>query len=320
MAREEKVVVVGSGLSGLALADSLRGVEVEVYEVRREPGGFFARDDYPVDGVRGSELVSRFLAGRKVRTGVAAFKLDEGGAWFLGEEGAFRAEGRVVLATGFRERTAVELGVYGCRPAGVFPLTAAWDFANMGYSVGDRVLIYGFNHYTLSLASRLVKVCDKVVILYREPSLVHSVDEALRLGVEVERGRVRRVEGRDRVELVKTDSSELRVDALVLGELAPWNPLGGRLLAGNAFMVIESPLKLVESSRLLAELLEAGGELRRVEGGVPAFPGYVSEKHRRVMLGVGRGARVRLGDRVVTTEEPYQVVELPPGKPRVEVA
>ena len=314
----EKIVIIGSGLAGLALAEMFP--DSILIEVKRQPGGLFSKDNCPVAGNIGSEMINKLLYGKKVEIETAAYRLDSEGVWVINRNGSKKINGKVILATGFRERTSVELGIYGYRPAGIFPFTAAWDLVNMGYSLGEKVVIYGYNHYSLSLASKLSKLCDKIYIVYSRESLVHSLDEALSLGVDLIRGRIKWVEGRDRISLVKTDSEEIKTDALIIAEFAPWNQLGAEFLAGNAGMILESPLKVVESSMLLAELLKTGGNMERIRGNVPVLPNFVSERFRKVMLGVGTGIRVTVGGHVIITEEPYQVVEIPPSKPIVEVA
>lgn len=314
----EEVIVVGAGLAGLSLAKELG--KAIVVEARGKPGGFFAEDDLPVGGVTGRHLVAKLLEVVKPLAGLAAFRVEREGVWVVGEEGARLLRGAVVGATGFRERTAVELGVYGYRPAGVWYLTAAWDLAAQGYSLGDRVLVYGFNHFSLSLVEKLRRTAERIYVVHSEPSLVHSPDEVAELGAEALRGFVKRVEGRERVEAVKTSSGELRVDALVLAVPAPWNPLGFDVLAGNAAMIVEHPLKVVELSSIVAESLRGGDEFTEVSSNAPVYPRRVPSSVGRVMVAAPKGARIKVGDRVVEAEEPYPVVELPRVKSvRVEV-
>lgn len=314
----EEVIVVGAGLAGLSLAKELGGATV--VEARSRPGGFFAEDSLPVEGVAGKQLVERFLEEVKPLTGLTAFKVQRGGVWVVGEEGARLLKGTVVGATGFRERTAVELGVYGHRPAGVWYLTAAWDLASRGYSLGDRVLVYGLNHFSLSLVEKLRRTSEKIYLVFSEPSLIHPPERAVELGAEPVRGRVKRVEGWERVETVKTSSGELRVDALVLAVPAAWNSLGFEALAGNAAMVVEHPLKVVELSKIVAQALRAGGDCAEIESNVPVYPRRVPWSVGRAMVYVPRGARVRVDDRVLEAEEPYPVIELPRSRRvRVEV-
>lgn len=314
----EEVIVVGAGLAGLSLARELG--KAVVVEARRIPGGFFAEDNLPVDSTTGRQLTQRLLDVVKPLTGLTAFKVGREGVWVVGEEGARLLRGVVVGATGFREKTAVELGVYGYRPAGVWYLTAAWELVSMGYSLGDRVLVYGLNHFSLSLVEKLRKLSEKIYVVFNEPSLVHPPERAAELGAEPLKGSVKRVEGRERVEVVKTSSGELKVDALVFAVPAAWNSLGFEILAGNAAMVVEHPLKVVELSKIVAETLRAGGETTEVESNVPVYPRRVPWSVGRVMVAAPRGAEIKVGDRTTEAEEPYPVVELPSAiKVRVEV-
>lgn len=312
-----RALVIGGGLAGLSFAAYFENSVV--LEARSSLGGFFANDDLKVGNYTGRELVEKFSNLRRARTREAVFEVDESGAWSVGESGATHHSGVPVLATGFREKTTVELGVYGFRPAGVFPLTAAWDFTLMGYPVGRVVAVYGLNHYSLALVAKLSKLAEKVVVVYDdEGSLVHEPGEAVELGAELLKGRISYVEGRDRLERVKTSAGELGVDTLVLAKLAPFRLLGARLAVGNAAMIIEDPWKVVESSRILAEQLEEPGEEGVVEGDVPVTPRFFSLRHPYVILGVPAHVKVEVGGRVITAEEPYPVVELPAEK-RVRV-
>ncbi|MEM2597120.1 MAG: hypothetical protein QXT50_00465 [Thermofilum sp.] len=314
----EEVIVVGAGLAGLSLARELG--EAIVIEARSRPGGFFAEDTLPVEGVTGKQLVESFLGAVKPLTELTAFKVRRDGVWVVGVEGARLLRGAVVGATGFREKTAVELGVYGHRPAGVWYLTAAWELAARGYSLGDRVLVYGLNHFSLSLVEKLRRASEKVYVVFSEPSLVHPPDKAVELGAEPLRGRVKRVEGAERVESVKTSAGELRVDALILAVPAAWNPLGFEALAGNAAMVVEHPLKVVELSRIVARALRAGGDFVEIDSSVPVYPRRVPWSVGCAMVAAPRGARIRVDGKVVEVEEPYPVVELPKaGRVRLEV-
>lgn len=280
-----------------------------------EIGGFFLRDEYPVNGVRGCELVREFMGVEVIRGTV--FEADEGGAWVLSEEGAMFVEGKVIGANGFRERTLVELGIFGSRPAGIFPLYSAWELTNRGYRIGERVVIYGFNHYSLSLASKLRA---EVTFIPGSGSLVHEEAEALDRGFGLIRGRVKRVEGKGRLEVLRTSEGDLKADTLVLAELSPWNPLNLDRTVGNAAMIVEDPSKLVEGARLLAESILSGGRRVRVISSAPHFPAEVSEEVGRVMVGVGRGTELRVEGRRVIAEEPYPVVEIPRGeRVRIEV-
>ncbi|MEZ0345813.1 MAG: hypothetical protein ABWK01_04620 [Infirmifilum sp.] len=314
----QEVVVVGGGLSGLSLAAELGNAIV--VETRDNVGGFFANDELPVNGVAGRQLVQSLASKVKALTRLTAFQVEQGGVWVVGEEGAKLLRGLVVGATGFREKTAVELGITGYRPAGMWYLTAAWDLVNMGYSLGSSVLVYGLNHFSLALVQKLRGKADRVYIAYDEPSLVHAPEVAVEMGAEVLKGRVKRIEGLSRVERVKGVFGELRVDSLVLAVPAPWNPLGSEMLAGNAAIVIEDPSRVVELSRIIAQSLRAGGEAAEVLSSAPVYPRRVPWSVGRTMVAAPRGARIRIGDRVVEAEEPYPVVEVPrERKVRIEV-
>ncbi|MEM0036881.1 MAG: hypothetical protein QXU23_06170 [Candidatus Korarchaeum sp.] len=304
-------MIVGAGLSGLAAAKFLRGVLVE----RGEVGGFFLRDEYPVNGVRGCDLVREFMESNVIKGTV--FEADEGGAWVLSEEGSRYLRGTVIGANGFRERTLLELGVFGSRPSGVFPLYSAWELVNRGYRIGERVVIYGFNHYSLSLASKLKA---EVTFILGSGSIAHEEAEALDRGFGVMRGALKRIEGKGRLEALRTSEGDLKADALVLAELSPWNPLNLSYTVGNAAMITEDPSKVVEGAKLLASSILSGGRRVEVISDAPHFPREVSEEVGRVIVGVKRGTKLRVGGVEMIAEESYPLIEIPKGdRIRIEV-
>lgn len=282
-----------------------------VLERGKKSGGFFKYDDYPVNGVTGRGLVDQFLNKVKVACSVTAFEYEGDGVWVDGREGSKKIHGRVVAANGFREKTALELGIFGSRPSGIFYLYSAWELVNRGYRVGDKVVIYGFNHYSIALASKLSKICEKVTVVYGDTSLVHSDGELMDLGIEVIKGRITEVAGKMRVSSIKVRGSEIEADTLILAELSTWNPLQVEDVVGNAAMIIEDPRKIVEASRVVAEsLLEEGG-LIEIISNVPHIPKKVSRRVGRVMLGVRGGVELSIDGRKTVAYEDYPIIEIP---------
>lgn len=306
----DSYLIVGAGLSGLATAKFLGGSVVE----RGEIGGFFLRDDYPVNGIKGSSLIGNFMDVKIARG--TAFEADEEGVWILSEEGSRFLKGTVIGANGFREKTLLELGIFGFRPAGIFPLYATWELVNRGYQLGEKVVIYGFNHYSLSLATKLRA---DVSFIRGSGSLVHDEGEALNRGFNFVKSRVKRVEGKGRLEALKTDEGYIKADTLILAELSPWNPLNLKYLVGNAAMIIEDPSKIVEAAKIFSESMPSD-RLTEVISDVPCFPRRVAMDLGKVMVGVGRGACLRVDGKDVVVDEPYPILEIPKrDKVRVEV-
>lgn len=262
-------------------------------------------------GVKGKDLVSYFLERVRVKCCTTAFRYNGGGVWITNKESTRKFFGIVVGANGFREKTLLELGIYGSRPSGVFYLYSAWELINRGYSIGDRVVIYGFNHYSIALASKLSKICEKIVVVYSNASLIHSEEELLKLGVEVVKGKIIKVLGKERVSSVKVDGKEIDVDTLVIAELSPWNPLEVEYVVGNAAMIIEDPRKIIEACRIVAESLLEGDGFIEVLSNVQLIPQKVSKKVRRIMLGVREGTRLRVDGEKITVEESYPIIEIP---------
>ncbi len=304
-------MVVGGGLAGLSLANKLRGRAIVVEWLDRL-GGVSIYDEVPVDGVTGREMVDRILDGLKgaeVRLESSVVKVDGRGATVVSADGFKLIRGRVVCATGFREKTLLELGIYGFRPAGVFYLHTAYELLGMGFSLGDKVAIYGFNHYSLVLADKLRKFSDKVYMIKGSGSLIHKPDDVLRLGLEYIETGVRKVEGTERVEALLTDDGTLRVDTLVIAELAPFNPLRVRECAGNAAMIIEDPKAILRLSEIVVENLQSRDDAINVECNVNFAPR--KPRVNRIMLFAPRGAKIRIEDAVLEAEKNYPVVELP---------
>lgn len=300
--------MVGGGLSGLAVAHYLKAIAIDK---DRKPGGFFKYDDYPVMGVKGRDLVSNFLERVDVKCDTTVFKHDEDVVWITNRGSSRKLSGIIIAANGFREKTLLELGVYGSRPSGIFYLYSAWELTNRGYLIGDKVVIYGFNHYSVALASKLSKICEKVIMVYENTSFIHTEEELLRLGVELVRGKIMEILGKERVSSIRISGRELEADALVLAELSPWNPLQAENVVGNAAMIIEDPRKIIEASKIVAESLLEGGESIEVVSNVPHIPRRVSRKIRHIMLAVREGAELRIDGKKLTVDENYPTIEIP---------
>ncbi len=309
---EIKLLIIGGGLAGLSLASYHE--QSIVFETRSRPGGFFLYDDLPVSRSRGKDLVSGFLSKAKVVTERMVYRVEENGVWTLGETGTEFHKGMPVLASGFREKTTLELGIYGYRPAGVFTLSSAWDFTNSGFLIGERILVYGFNHFSLSLVSKLSMLAEKIIVIYDEESFIYKPDTLREFGVEAVKGKVLYIEGKSRVEKVKTTAGEFAVDTLILACLTPLNMFTTRFATGNAAMIIEDPLKVVESSNLVAHAILEPGESGRIESNIPVVPQTFKLRHPYVMLGLREGFKAEINGRTITVDEPYPVVEIPAEK------
>jgi len=188
---------------------------------------------------------------------------------------------------------------------------------NRGYELGENVVIYGFNHYSLSLASKLKG--REVTFVYRRGSLVHEEDEILDMGFQALKGRITWVQGKKRLSMIRTEGGELKADTLIIAELSPWNPLSFRHLVGNSAMIVEDPSKIVAGTLLVVKSLASNGRKVRVRCSVPCIPKEVPVSSPEIMLDVGAGTKVRINGRELVAEEPYPIVEVPPENARVEV-
>ena len=300
-----KVVVVGAGLSGLALARELldRGFDVEVVEHRDRVGGVSIIDP---EAMRIIDKVARDI---KVRLRTTA--LMKGGSVVASSRDRLEVIDDGFAATGYRVSTLVELGIFGCRPAGIYPFHAALDLVLNDLSPGMHVAFYGLNRYSLLLSRMLLYRSRRIVIIDPKTDRLGDID-----GVEVIRARIRSVHGAHRLSRVETSRGTLRVDTLIISMFRPWNPLAKLQPVGHAAIETYDPADLVEMARLYAENLSCNGD--RVElyidrglGNIRVFPRGLRSCVGRIMIYGGKGRRIRVNGRAIVLDRDIVFIDIP---------
>ncbi len=191
MTRSVEVVVVGAGPAGLATATALarRGVEVEVLDRERHPGGVPLHCHHTGFGLRDLRrvLTGPAYAARRVDLAVEAGAQVRSGVCVTGWSGPLEIEttapsgleriraGAVVLATGARERPRPARWIAGDRPEGVLTTGLLQRMVyERGLPVGRRAVVVGAEHVSFSAVVTLhhagVRVAAMVTDLGRHQS------------------------------------------------------------------------------------------------------------------------------------------------------
>ncbi len=296
--------VIGAGLAGLSLAMELHrlGAEVEVVEYRDYVGGIHVL----TPEVR--SIINDLLNHVTVRLNTAAVRI--GNEVYTVWRGGYRRLGNnTIIATGFRVMTMPELGIYGDRPAGIYPHHAVLDILYYNLLPGKNVVIYGNNPYALSLARELVKRGAVVKII--SPTGLNAED--LRGYADIIIGRVKYVKGRGRVEKVLVNGEWITTDTLVISMFKPFNPFPGFKAVGQAVIETYDPNIVIESSRIMArELTNESGEFLMIDSDLPIYPGNrVSRDLRRVIILCSGGCRVMVNDKEYVINGGASIIELP---------
>lgn len=169
------VAVIGAGPGGLAaaLAASEAGASTLLIERESRVGGILKQcihDGFGLlrfkEKLAGPEYAQRFIdrlphSGVKVLVSTFVRKIDMGPDGFkialTSREGAQEIiAGKIVLATGCRERTAKQVQIHGTRPAGVYTAGTAQHYVNlMGELPVKKCVILGSGDIGLIMARRL---------------------------------------------------------------------------------------------------------------------------------------------------------------------
>jgi len=213
-----RFIIIGGGLAGLLTARRLHdlGHEVLVVERLERPGGVWI--------LNAAELVNKYASDVNITYGATAVEARE--RCVFTDRGRFCGD-YVIDASGFREATAFELGIWGDRPAGVYTLWTVMRMLELGMLPGRRVLIYGCNNWASGLANWLASRGVEVRVV--GPEYWCS-----------ERDRVIRVRGRFRVEQVLLEREGwVRYDTLVIAVPRPYKWFETEFVVGNAALPID---------------------------------------------------------------------------------
>ncbi|MDM7274509.1 MAG: NAD(P)-binding protein, partial [Thermoprotei archaeon] len=297
--------VIGAGLAGLSLARELldRGFNVKVVETRDRVGGISILDPEV------SKLIGKLCSEVNVRLQSTAVKLG-GLTVIVSSRGVERVVGGA-SATGFRVANPTELGIFGDRPAGVYPFHAALDLLVAGLSPGRVIAVYGANRYSILMAEKLAEYGRRVYVI--DPGLTPTQPPR---GLEVVKGRVRRLKGPMRLSEIKLDRASLEADTLIIAVFKPWNPFPELPPVGHSTLEVYNPKALVEAGRLLAVNLSCGEHAYRrviVEGGVQAFPETLTPCLRELLVAKVGGGEVKVNGESYRIEGDYAVIKVPGG-------
>ena len=297
--------IVGAGLAGLSLARELldRGFNVKVVETRDRVGGISILDP------EASMLLGKLSSSVDVRLQSTAVKL--GGLTFIVSGRGVEKIAEGASATGFRVATPTELGIFGDRPAGVYPFHAALDLLVAGLSPGRVIALYGANRYSFLMAGKLAEYGRKVYII--DPG---STPTQPPKGLEVIKGKVRKVKGPLRLSEIKLDKGILEADTLIIAVFKPWNPFPELPPVGHSTLEVYNPRALVEASRLLSVNLGCGEHAYRrvkIEGGVQAFPETLTPCLRELLVVKLGGGEVKVNGENYRIEGDYAIIKVPEG-------
>lgn len=148
-----RVVIVGSGLAGLACAAALAG-QIECFVVERLPVAGGEHWDQP----RIRELLGAAVAGGvELVAATQAIRWDGARVTLVGERSAVQRAEVLVVATGHRPLTRAELGIGGSRCGGILPGTVAEHLVAHDVTIGYRPLIVGAGRLALGLTAAMLK-------------------------------------------------------------------------------------------------------------------------------------------------------------------
>ncbi|GGP19763.1 hypothetical protein GCM10007981_04760 [Thermocladium modestius] len=294
--------VIGAGIAGLVLAQELKrlGASVEVIEYRERVGGIHALQP-ELAGL--AEAASAELG---VKLGASAVRVGDE-IYAVGRDWHEKLGSSAVAATGFRAATLPELGIYGDRPAGVYVHQAVMDMMLYGLLPGRRVVVYGDNPYAAILSAELLRRGCEVKLV-----IAGDADASLG-GLDVIRGSIKYVKGRDRVRGVLVNGEWVAADSLVVSFFKPFNPFPELRGVGQAVIDTYDSSVVMESSRILARELAAGGggEAIEIDSDVPIYPGSkVSRDSRRIIVLIRSGV-LFINDKEYVVRNGPAVVELP---------
>lgn len=241
-----EVVIVGSGLSGLACAAMLVG-RAECLVVERLPvvGG----EEWANSHIK--ELARCAVAGgAQIVTGTQAIRWDGARVTLVGQDSRVQTARVLVVATGHRPQTRGELRIGGSRCGGIIPGTVAMHLIDHGVTVGHRPLVVGDGSLALSLTRRLIEHGNEVhLALPSKETPLQDDDGIFSTGAGVHRylgAAPIRATGENRVSSVRlrwTDGRELDVvcDALILAHgRIPYRNIDGAIFDAPGVLFAQS--------------------------------------------------------------------------------
>lgn len=276
-----RVVIVGGGLAGLYAAERLHdaGHDVVVVERLERPGGVWV-------------LHQEYQPGDWpwLKLGITATQIE--GNCVYTDSGKFCGD-LIIEATGFREKTLLELGIFGTRPSGVYTLWTAMRMLEMGWLVGSKAVIYGCNRWAEGLAMWIERrgASAEVFGSSRWCKTARVIKE---------------LRGWPRLTQLVTDGGVIDADTLVIAEVIPHNWLGAKTRVGNSAIVIDDIRYMKIAVDFFVDALEEGG-FEVSSYGVEIFPRYTAG---RVVVKTPGPGYLEVCGKVVYVDSEYTVFEV----------
>lgn len=257
-------VVVGAGISGLALAGEL-GAHLSVTILDRLPafGGVLGYEDSLVRELQG------VVAARQVDVllGTTAVRWVDHRLLVAGPRGIeWIAADRLVFCGGSRPSTPAELGIGGDRPAGLFSATVAIHLMEAGVRLGENVVLVGSSDWAERAADHIARTGARVA------ANLDGDEPHRRSGNEWAGWRVFEVHGAARVShvIVARDRFRQRIscDAVVLGARPrPLRNVDGAVVDGVDVTFVQPAAATTKAKEVEAFARQAAANLLATRGG-----------------------------------------------------
>ncbi len=252
-----ELLIIGGGATGLGALRWARENDVEAILVEHTPylGGMsryihHLRDCFDVNFLRDLPDSNILLETTALRIGGDGVLISSRrGIEVVGAE-------KILCACGVRERHVFELGIHGSRVAGIlFPSEAIRLIREFKIIPGRRAVVYGNSVTAMEAALEMKLSGMDVIIIGRdfEPCISKLLEE---YEILIRDGRVISILGRERVERVVLEDSEIQADTFIIGtgyspnknlltasslKLEGWKIVPGRVYAAGNIMRAEAP-------------------------------------------------------------------------------
>lgn len=214
--KDERVLVVGAGPTGLGASIALakRNIPVELVDRIPVPGGSHGWDN---PGIR--QLVSEAVnAGVTISLGQAVLSWQAPEARLVSPDGARTVHCRhLIHAAGLRPATVTELGIAGDRPAGVLPATVVEHLLDAGVRLWQEPLLLGEGPWVDHIDAKLKAMGCSPIRLLAPPDPLDRSGE----GLLSRPWSATSIVGRTRIRALSITTADgttdIACDALVLG-------------------------------------------------------------------------------------------------------
>lgn len=294
-----RYTIVGAGLAGLTLASELSKYDVKyrLIESRDYAGGIHILDEGLMNDI--TKMVNN------VNVQFKSTLLSINNRSIIVSEGGVEdvINDVIIIATGFRVMTPMELNIYGDRPAGVYTFHAVIDLLRYGLLPGHDVVVYGDNNYALSLTKELIKRGVNAFMI--SPRTMEGITQEI-----IKIGYVKYIKGSSRVEKILVNNEWVKADTLVISMFKPYNPIPSYPAIGQAAINTYEPGIVKKTAEIMAnELLSTDTDYITIVSDVLVFPGLKVHRNTRKVIIDYRG-RLLINDKEIVLNKP-SIVELP---------